>query len=64
MDGTNQNEIDGLTADDPRFDVELNLRIENMRALLDAMALPSAETAGEAGNDAFRLALSTSRSAP
>ena len=32
-----QDEIDGLAADDPRFDAALDLRIEMLRGLLGAM---------------------------
>lgn len=39
-----QDEIDGLAADDPRFDAALDLRIEMLRGLLGAMEVPSAET--------------------
>ena len=53
VDRTSQSEIDGLTADDPRFNIELNLRIESMRALHDAMASSSAETGFETGHSAF-----------
>lgn len=44
---------DELTAENPLFDVALNLRIEEMRALHDAMMLSSAELASANDKTAF-----------